>query len=53
MGMIQSRIYMVRQIIQHLGWIDVPECKVKEIAFRFSVEELNLILRRVEIKRCA
>ena len=53
MGMIHSKMMMVRQIIQHLGWVDVPERKVKEIAFRFSVDELNIILRRVEIKRCA
>ncbi len=51
--MIKMRMYLVRQILLHRGWINVPESKVKEIALRFSVDDLNVILRRVEIKRCA
>jgi hypothetical protein len=51
MGIIQSRIFMVRQIIQHLGWIGVSEEKIRQLAFRFNADQLNTILRRAEIKR--
>lgn len=52
MSMIKSRILMVRQILQHLGWVNVSEGRIKELALRFSTDDLNTILRRVEIKRC-
>lgn len=53
MGMMQSRIFLVRQIIQHLGWIGVSDTKVKEIALRFTADELNRILRRVEVRKAS
>lgn len=52
MSMIKSRIYMIRQILLHLGWVNVSESRIKELALRFSTDDLNTILRRVEIKRC-
>ena len=47
--MFKMRMYLVRQILQHRGWVDVSDTKVKELAMRFSVDELNVILRYVEI----
>lgn len=49
--MFKMRMYLVRQILIHRGWIDVSEKKIKELAMRFSVDELNAILRRVELKK--
>ena len=52
MPMIKSKIFMVRQIIQHLGWVGVSDEKIRQLAFRFNADQLNAILRRAEIKRC-
>ena len=51
--MFKMRMYLVRQILLHRGWIDVSDGKVKELALRFTTDQLNAILRRVEIKRIA